>query len=83
MPDRSLSTDRHLPDIHVRYRDGSAIVLRAAQSSHRAQKLADPPDRIAWIGGWGRDMVVLFPYGPKEERPYAVPAFALTEREDA
>ncbi len=83
LPDRSLSTDRRQPVIEVRYPDGSTITLRAAQSTHGAKKMKDPPDRIAWVGGWGRDMVVLFPYRPKEERPYAVPAFALTEREDA
>ncbi|MFJ7217199.1 DUF3592 domain-containing protein [Amycolatopsis sp. NPDC098790] len=78
------STNHYLlPDINVRYSDGSTIVLRAAMSTfHGAAKMKDPPERIAWVGGWGRDMVVLFPYRPKEERPYAVPAFALSEREN-
>jgi len=80
VPDRSMSTNRHLPEIFVRYRDGSEMVLRAAQSTHGAMKLKDPPDRIAWVGGWGRDMVVLFPYGPKGDVPYAVPAYALSLR---
>jgi hypothetical protein len=83
VPDRSFSSNRRLPEIDVRYRDGSTIALRAAQSTHGATKMEDPPDRIAWVGGWGRDMVVLFPYRPKEERPYAVPAFALSVRENA
>ncbi|MGK3207407.1 DUF3592 domain-containing protein [Amycolatopsis sp. MEPSY49] len=82
VPDRSM-VDRRQPVIDVRYRDGSTIVLRAAVSTHGARKMKDPPDRIAWVGGWGRDMVVLFPYRPKEERPYAVPAFALSVRENA
>ncbi|WP_372668782.1 DUF3592 domain-containing protein [Amycolatopsis kentuckyensis] len=79
------STNYYLqPDIDVRYSDGSTIALRAAMSTfHGAAKLKDPPDRIAWVGGWGRDMVVLFPYRPGKEEPYAVPAFALTAREDA
>lgn len=83
VPERPSTSDLQ-PVIEVRYRDGSTIALRAAKSVfHSARKMADPPDRIAWIGGWGRDMVVLFPYRPEEERPYAVPAFALTVREDA
>ena len=59
------------PEVRARYRDGSRIVLRCALSTH----CADPGDRRAWIGGWGRQMVVLFPHGP-----HAVPAYAIGPR---
>ncbi len=68
------------PDIHVRYREGTGIVLRAVPSTHGANALADFTDRLAWVGGWGRRMVVLFPNGPGRPGPYAVPAIALTSR---
>ena len=66
------------PEIHVRYREGTGIVLRAVSSTHGANALADFTDRLAWVGGWGRHMVVLFPNGPRRPGPYAVPAYAKT-----
>lgn len=76
VPDRTPGRNRHLPDVHVRYRDGTGIVLRAARSLHRAKPMAVYTDRLAWLGGWGRDMVVLFPNGPHRPGPYAIPASA-------
>ncbi|MGW4522802.1 hypothetical protein [Amycolatopsis sp. NPDC004378] len=69
-----------LADVHVRYRDGSGIVLRCALSTHGPGELAGQADRRAWIGGWGRRMVVLFPYGPRRPGPHAVPAYAVVSR---
>ncbi|MEV7094676.1 hypothetical protein AB0M80_17755 [Amycolatopsis sp. NPDC051045] len=68
------------PEIHVRYREGTGIVLRAVSSTHGANALADFTDRLAWVGGWGRDVVVLFPNGPRRPGPYAVPATAMMLR---
>jgi hypothetical protein len=48
--------------IDVSYRDGSSIELRCVLSLHRP---GEPASRRAWVGGWGRQMVVLFPYGPQ------------------
>jgi hypothetical protein len=76
VPDRTGGRNRHLPDVHVRYRDGTVIVLRAARSLHRAKPMAVYTDRLAWIGGWGPDMVVLFPNGSHRPGPYAIPASA-------
>ncbi|KDN19804.1 DUF3592 domain-containing protein [Amycolatopsis rifamycinica] len=80
VPDYPVRKGRHTPDIHVRYRDGSVIALRAATSTHGATVLKNRPDRPAWVGGWGRDMVVLFPDAPLRKRPYAVPAYARSPR---
>ncbi|WP_275291901.1 hypothetical protein [Amycolatopsis sp. La24] len=60
----------------VRYRDGSELVLRPTISSHSVAYLLGEQNRRAWIGGWGRRMVILFPYGPRKPRPHAVPALA-------
>jgi hypothetical protein len=81
VPDYPVRKGRHTPDIHVRYRDGSGIALRASMSTHGATILKGRADRLAWIGGWGRDMVVLLPYAPLRKRPYAVPAYARSLRE--
>ncbi|RSM42691.1 hypothetical protein DMA12_20950 [Amycolatopsis balhimycina DSM 5908] len=80
VPDKPMRSNRHLPDINVRYRDGTTITLRAATSSHGAAPLKHEPNRRAWIGGTDRDMVVLFPHGRWREPPYAVPAYALNLR---
>lgn len=80
VPDYPVRKGRHMPDIHVEYRDGSRIMLRAAQSSHGSVPLKDRPDRRAWVGGTDRDMVVLFPHGRWRKPPYAVPAYATTTR---
>ncbi|GHG13168.1 DUF3592 domain-containing protein [Amycolatopsis bullii] len=81
VPDRSVTRRKRLPPtLHVRYRDGTGIVLRAVPSTHGANALADFTDRLAWVGGWGREMVVLFPQGPRRPGPYAVPAAAKTPR---
>jgi hypothetical protein len=82
VPDHPVRKGRHTPDIHVRYRDDSVIALRAATSTHGATVLKNRPDRQAWVGGWGRDMVVLFPYAPRRKRPYAVPVYAMSLREE-
>jgi Protein of unknown function (DUF3592) len=76
----SRSLGRPPPEIHVRYREGTGIVLKAMSSTHGANALAVFTDRLAWVGGWGRHMVVLFPNGPSRPGPYAVPAFALNLR---
>ncbi|WP_410588502.1 DUF3592 domain-containing protein [Amycolatopsis sp. lyj-23] len=68
------------PTLYVRYPDGTGIVLRAVPSTHGAKALADFTDRLAWVGGWGREMAVLFPRGPRRPEPYAVPAAAKTPR---
>ncbi|QKV79162.1 DUF3592 domain-containing protein [Amycolatopsis sp. Hca4] len=77
---RGRSLRRPPPEIHVRYREGTGITLRAMSSTHGANALSDFTDRLAWVGGWGRHMVVLFPNGPRRPGPYAVPAYALTRR---
>ncbi|WP_410672684.1 DUF3592 domain-containing protein [Amycolatopsis sp. cmx-4-68] len=66
--------------VHVTYGDGSAIVLRTVLSTHGTRALAGQEHRRAWIGGWGRRMVVLFPHGPRRPGPHAVPAYATTPR---
>lgn len=81
VPDYPVRKNRHMPDIHVEYRDGSRIMLRAAQSSHGSVPLKKQPNRLAWIGGTDQDIVVLFPHGRWRTPPYAVPAYPLTARE--
>lgn len=68
------------PEVLVRFRDGSGIVLHGALSTHGLGAQVGLVDRRAWIGGWGRQMVVLFPYGPRKPGPYAVPVRATGER---
>jgi hypothetical protein len=80
VPDYPVRRGRSMPDIHVAYRDGTRIRLRAAVSSHGSVPLKHEPDRRAWIGGTDRDMVVLFPHGRWRTPPYAVPAYALDLR---
>ncbi|MGW4393912.1 DUF3592 domain-containing protein [Amycolatopsis nivea] len=65
------------PDILVRYRDGSGICLSQTWSTRGCAVLKDAP---AWVGGTGRDMVVLFPHGRWRRRPNAMPAVAQGER---
>jgi hypothetical protein len=79
--DRSPGRSRYTPDLRVRYREGTGIVLRAALSTHGAKAMASHPDRRAWIGGWGKEMVVLFPHGPRRPGPYAVPVYATALRD--
>ncbi|UOX85062.1 hypothetical protein MUY14_25010 [Amycolatopsis sp. FBCC-B4732] len=67
---------RNMPDCEVRYRDGSVLTLNGTQKSRHTGVLAERPGRLAWIGGWGCDVVVLFPAGAAGERPYAIPAYA-------
>jgi hypothetical protein len=83
VPDYPVRRGRHAPDIHVRYDDGSVIALRAVSSTHGATILKNRPGRRAWVGGWGRQMVVLVPDAPGRKRPYAVPAYARSLRKDA
>jgi hypothetical protein len=73
-PDYPVSRGRHLPDILVEYPDGGRADLRASMSCHGSTYLWHQPRRPAWVGGSGRDMVVLFSRG-RLRRPYAVPAF--------
>ncbi|WP_410643030.1 hypothetical protein [Amycolatopsis sp. lyj-346] len=80
LPEQSRQAWR--PDIHVRYPDGSVFALCAVPAIDRMQKLADRPNRRAWIGGWGRDMVVLFPPGPLGARSHPIPAYSIDPRED-
>jgi hypothetical protein len=37
---------------------------------------------VKTVGGWGRRLAVLFPYGPSKLRPHTVPAYALEPRAD-
>ncbi|WIY06984.1 DUF3592 domain-containing protein [Amycolatopsis mongoliensis] len=76
----SLDRRGRMPEVRVHYRDGSGIVLRCARSTHGPGALAGQEGRRAWIGGWGRQMVVLFPFGPVAPGPYAVPAYAIGMR---
>lgn len=80
VPDYPIRKGRHMPDIHVEYRDGTGITLRAASSFHGSVPLKNHPNRLAWIGGTNHDMVVLFPHGRWRKPPYAVPAYALNLR---
>jgi hypothetical protein len=56
--------------------------VRTAMSAHGAGYLGGEQNRRAWIGGWGRRMAVLFPYGPPKPGPHAVPAYAEELRVD-
>ncbi|WP_410568835.1 DUF3592 domain-containing protein [Amycolatopsis sp. cmx-4-61] len=81
VPVRSAAPRRRPPPtLYVRYPDGTGIVLRAVPSTHGAKALADFTDRLAWVGGWGREMAVFFPQGPRRAGPYVVPAAAKTPR---
>jgi len=81
VPDRSAGgRKRPPPTLRVRYSDGTGSTLRTLPSTHGATALADFTDRLAWVGGWGREMVVLFPNGPRRPGPYAVPAAAKAPR---
>jgi hypothetical protein len=80
IPDLRSTQRRPDSDIRVRYHDGSAITVRATGSTHGTRVLKDRLDRRAWIGGWGGDMVVLIPYGPSAERPYAIPVSGRAPR---
>ncbi|WP_290052469.1 hypothetical protein [Amycolatopsis solani] len=73
---------RNLLDFEVRYRDGSSITLNGTERTRHAAALAERPDRLVWIGGWGPDMVVLFPAGAVGERPHAMSACAPGTRRD-
>lgn len=73
----STPRSRSGPVVLVRYRDGSGIRLRQAMSTHGCGLVREEP---AWVGGTGRDMVVLFPYSRWRRRPNAVPAVAESER---
>lgn len=57
----------------ARYRDGSGVVLRCALSVHG---FGAPARRPAWIGGWGRQMVVSF----ADDGPHHVPVSATGPR---
>ncbi len=81
-PDYSVFKSGHLPDILVDYRDGSRTELRASTSSHGCAPLRRRPGRPAWVGGSGKDMVVLLPTGRRLPRPYLVPAFGRKARTD-
>jgi hypothetical protein len=61
-------------------RPDRSLWLRASSSTHGATVLKDEPNRPAWVGGTGRDMVVLFPQARWRKLPYAVPAFAKDQR---
>lgn len=68
---------RRAVEIEARYRDGSGIDLRCAPSLHRPDAVVR---RRAWIGGWGRQMVVLFPPAPGRAGPHCVPVYAAGPR---
>jgi len=78
-PDPSTSKHGHRPDLLVEYRDGSRAELRATLSSHRSTGLKNLPNHPSWVGGAGREMVVLFDADPGWRR-YAVPAFGREPR---
>ncbi len=80
VPQPPAGRSRPKPRIHVRYPDGTGLLLRAVLSTHGAKALADFTDRLAWVGGWGAHVVVLFPRGPRRPVPYVVPAAAKTLR---
>ncbi|WP_328449145.1 DUF3592 domain-containing protein [Amycolatopsis sp. NBC_00438] len=80
LPELRRTERRPDADLRVHYHDGSAITVRAVRSTHGTKVLKDRVDRRAWIGGRGRDMVVLIPYGPSAERPYAIPVSGKVPR---
>ncbi|MCR6488173.1 DUF3592 domain-containing protein [Amycolatopsis sp. OK19-0408] len=80
VPDTRGGRRSRLADVHVAYPDGSAIVLRCVLSTHSPGALENEANRRAWIGGWGRQMVVLFPYGPRKPGPLLVPVHATRQR---
>jgi hypothetical protein len=62
-------------EIIVRYRDGTRITLKAAMSTHTPVSGTFYDVRV-WVGGEGRDMVVLLPRGRIRNGPHAVPVYA-------
>ncbi|SFW90374.1 DUF3592 domain-containing protein [Amycolatopsis australiensis] len=66
-------------EVRVRYRDGSGIVLGCTLSTRGTGVPAGRVKR-AWVGGWGRQMVVLFPRGARKPGPHAMPAYAIGSR---
>ena len=66
--------------LHAGYRDGTGIALRRSASTHGVAAMSGREDRQAWIGGWGRAMVVVFPHGRRGPGPYAVPVYATATR---
>ena len=68
---------RSAQEIEVRYRDGSGVELCCTPSLRRP---GAPVRRRAWIGGWGRQMAVLFPPGPARTGPRCVPVSATGPR---
>lgn len=81
--DYPVRRGRHVPDLQVRFHDGSGIRLLASTSTHGSSVMLDRPSRPVQVGGAGRDMVVLFAEGRWGRRPYAVPAFAKERRRPA
>jgi hypothetical protein len=74
---RLAAADHRPPDLRIRYRDGTVVSARGAHA-YGVAELADRPRREAWVAGRGENLAVLFPSGVKGNRPYLVPAQAVT-----
>jgi hypothetical protein len=62
-----------LAEIAVKYRDGSRIALKAVTSLHAPHALGESSGVPVWVGGAGRDMVVLMPRRGVRKAFHAVP----------
>jgi hypothetical protein len=66
--------------LHAGFSDGTAVALRRSLSTSGLKAMTGWENRQAWIGGWGKSMVVVFADGPHKRGPYAVPAYAIAPR---
>lgn len=67
---------KQVPKIAVTYRDGSEIALKGSTSTHAPGAFGEFYDMPVWVGGAGRDMVVLLPRGRTHDGLHAVPVHA-------
>jgi uncharacterized protein DUF3592 len=67
---------KQVPEIAVTYRDGSEIALKGSTSTHAPPAFGEFHDMPVWVGGAGRDMVVLLPRGRTRDGLHAVPVRA-------
>jgi hypothetical protein len=67
---------KQLAEIAVKYRDGSTIALKAVTSLHAPHASGEFSGVPVWVGGAGRDMVVLLPRGRVRKSLHAVPVRA-------
>jgi hypothetical protein len=67
-------------EIAVKYRDGSRITLKAATSTHTPPDFGEHRGVPVWVGGAGRNMVVLLRHSKSRNALHAVPVSAANPR---